>query len=604
MLHPCVHRVILLVGLAGTLYIIAAMPAWADNPVQRENARAGASDWQLTTPAANREIEGYASRTSVNRGESLNLFVNTAEASYTIDVYRMGWYEGAGARLILGGIQRTGRRQPMPDQDPATGLIECDWTDPYVLTMDDPNDPTKWVSGVYLAKLTAGTSGRQSYIVFVVREDARPSEYLFQASVTTYQAYNNWGGKSLYAFNSADGRPAHRVSFNRPYAISPNPLATSGNGAGDFLTTNSVPPTDPASPAGWECNMVRWLEREGYDVTYSTSLDTHADPTLLLAHKVWLSVGHDEYWTWEMRVNVERALAHGVSLAFFSGNVSYWQVRIEPSRSAREPNRTIVSYKDEAMREDPYALDGDPTNDHLVTVRWREPPVNRPEEALIGVMYDGNPVDQDIVIRDETHWVLSGTGLRAGERLPGLLGYEVDRQFGYAPSGTAIVAHSPYQVGQDTFYADMIVYRHPGGASVFAAGSIQWSWGLDDFNAPRLRTPRLHPAVQHMTRNVLARFAGDVFPSAVLRAPGHGGAGAPVPFDGGGSSDQDGRIVSYRWTFGDGHEGGGVKTEHVYERPGLYRVVLTITDDRGAASCATADVRITQPRTDGGDARP
>lgn len=602
--QPHVHRVILLAGVVIVLCALIAAPAWADNPAQRENARAGTGDWQLANPAANREIEGYASHTSVNRGESLSLFVNTAEPSYTIDVYRMGWYGDAGARLILGGVRRAGVRQPMPEQDPATGLIECDWADPYVLTVDDPDDPTNWVSGVYLAKLTAGTSGKQSYIIFVVREDARPSEYLFQASVTTYQAYNNWGGKSLYAFNSTDGRPARKVSFDRPYAISPNPLAASGHGAGDFLTTNSVPPADPASPAGWEYNMVRWLEREGYDVTYSTSLDTHADPALLRRHKVWLSVGHDEYWTWGMRANIERALAEGVSLAFFSGNVSYWQIRFEPGRSTRAPNRTIVSYKDGAPREDPYALDGDPANDHLVTVRWREPPVNRPEEALIGVMYDGNPVDQDIVIGDEAHWVLSGTGLRAGDRLPGLLGYEADRRFGYAPSGTAVVAHSPYQAGQDTFYADMTVYRHPSGASVFAAGSIQWSWGLDDFNAPRLRGPRLHPAARQIARNVLARLAGDVFPAAVLRAPDHGRAGVPVPFDAGASSDPDGKITGYRWTFGDGQGSEGLRAEHVYERPGVYQAALTVTDDRGAASRAAAEIRIGPRRADAEAARP
>ncbi|MES4785340.1 MAG: hypothetical protein C4294_05415, partial [Nitrospiraceae bacterium] len=348
-------------------------PVEAANPIQLENLRPGTAAWQLTQPAEYGEIEGYASLTSVNRGGQISFFVNTAEPFYTIDIYRMGWYGGAGARLVRGGITRKGIQQSIPSPDPLTGLIECNWTDPYVLITSNPADPSDWLSGIYLAKLTAGVSGKQSYIIFAVREDDRPSDYLVQSSVTTYQAYNNWGGKSLYQFNSV-GSPARKVSFNRPYVGSENPLAARGNGAGDFLTNNSVPPKDPASPAGWEYNMVRWLEREGYDVTYSTNIDTHANPMLLALHKAWLSIGHDEYWSWEMRANIERARDRNVGLAFFSGNTCYWQIRLEPSPTTGEPNRTIVAYKDEALREDPYALDADPTNDHFITSRWREPP--------------------------------------------------------------------------------------------------------------------------------------------------------------------------------------------------------------------------------------
>src|SRR5205807_1234894 len=128
--------------------------------------------------------------------------------------------------------------------------VECRWTNPYVLAIPStPGDPTDWASGVYLAKLTTGVSGKQSYIIFAVRDDARPSSYLFQSSVTTFQAYNSWGGKSLYDFSSTGGR-AFKVSFNRPY--------DDGAGTGNFV--NGV--------SGWEHNMLRFLEREGYDVAY------------------------------------------------------------------------------------------------------------------------------------------------------------------------------------------------------------------------------------------------------------------------------------------------------------------------------------------------
>jgi hypothetical protein len=474
------------------------------NPVQRENARPGTREWRLTRPAMDREIEGYASRTSVNRGDTISLFVHTTDSSYRIDVYRMGWYGGMGARLIAGPIIRHGVSQPMPSMDSRTGFIECAWIDPYSMTAGSQANQEEWVSGIYLAKLTTEASGAQAYIIFVVRDDERPSDFLFQSSVTTYQAYNNWGGKSLYDFNSAGGR-AHLVSFNRPYARSGNPAAAYGNGAGDFVTNNAVPPTDASSPSGWEYNMVRWLEREGYDVSYSTNIDTHADGRLLERHKGWLSVGHDEYWTWHMRAHVEAARDRGVNLAFFSGNVCYWQIRLEPSLLTGEPHRTIVSYKDDALMRDPYALGGADHRKQL-TVRWRDPPVNRPEESLIGVMYDGNPVDGDIIITKPDHWTMAGTELRAGDRLPRLLGYEADRTFGAAPTGMTILAQSPYEFEGRSHVAHMASYTLSDGTTVFAAGTIQWSWGLDDFNAPDLRLSSLNPGAQQITRNVLTRF--------------------------------------------------------------------------------------------------
>lgn len=251
--------------------------------------------------------------------------------------------------------------------------------------------------------------------------------------------------------------------------------------------------------------MVRWLEREGYDVSYSTTIDTHSDAQLLELHKGWLSIGHDEYWTSQMRAHVEDARNRGVNLAFFSGNVCYWQIRLEPSVVTGDPDRTIVSYKDDALQRDPYALD-DLGKRQLMTVRWRDQPVSRPEESFIGVMYDGNPVDGDIVITKPDHWTMAGTDLHNGDRLPRLLGYEADRAFGNAPPDTTILAESPYQFEGQTHLANMAIYTLANGATVFAAGTIQWSWGLDDFNAPELRVSSLNPSVQQITRNVLEQF--------------------------------------------------------------------------------------------------
>ncbi|PAX60107.1 N,N-dimethylformamidase beta subunit family domain-containing protein [Brunnivagina elsteri] len=499
------------------------------NSIVLENNKLGTTDWQLRNPAKNREIEGYASLTSVNRGGEIKLFVNTKDPGYTIEIYRMGWYQGKGGRQVSPGIFRQATKQPSPIVDQVTGLIECDWKKPYVLKIPSKyDDLSQWVSGFYLAKLTGSRSGKQSYIIFVVRDDSRPSDILFQSSVTTYQAYNNWGTMSLYRWNS-QGKQASKVSFNRPYAKSPNRVAAYGVGAGEFLT--NFQPKRRTSNSGWEYNIVRWLEKNGYDVTYGTNIDTHENnldeisgKSMLLLHKAFLSVGHDEYWSWQMRDNVEAARDAGVSLGFFSANTCYWQIRLEPSRIRGDINRIIVSYKEgEAL--DPFARDRDPNNDYLITTLWRRKPINRPEDMLIGVMYDTFQVNADILIQNTApEWFIANTQLSKNTaqtsknlfgfgnsttkeiRLTGLLGYEVDKMFNSAPENTIRIAHSPYRHGGRTKYSDMTVYTADSGATVFATGTIQWSWGLDNFNAPQLRPSLLSQDAQVITRNVLAKM--------------------------------------------------------------------------------------------------
>ncbi|HEX9984305.1 MAG TPA: N,N-dimethylformamidase beta subunit family domain-containing protein, partial [Thermoanaerobaculia bacterium] len=467
-------------------FVCTATSLFASNPIQIENARPGNRDWTTGgNEAANGEIEGYTSPASVNRGESVRIYVNTPEPSYILQVFRMGWYGGAGARRVFGPVTLPGTAQPMPTPQPGTGLIECQWTSPYVLGIPATDD---WPSGVYLVKLTAPVAAKHKFAIFVVRDDARFSNHNFQLSVTTYQAYNNWGGKSLYTFNSSGGVAARKVSFDRPYIT--------GSGTGDFLYR-------------WEYNMLRFLEREGYDVTYSTNVDTHARPAQMLNRQDWLSIGHDEYWSWEMFDHVQAARDAGIDLGFFSANSAYWQIRFEPSSSG-DPYRTIVSYKEKAMQEDPYALDADPTNDHLITEQFRDQPVNRPESQLLGVQYIYNPVTNgDMIIDDVTTqpWVFEGTGLVNGSRLPMLLGYEVDHMTQFSPPNTVRLGHSPYNdVNSGTVeYSDMTIYDAPSGAHVFATGTIQWAWGLDTWNEG---ANKVNPAAQQMTRNILRRFAG------------------------------------------------------------------------------------------------
>ena len=485
-------------GATVLLVALAATPVWAAS-IRAENQKPGTPDWEITQPAENREIEGYASQTSVDAGEPIDLFVNTRADRYTVDIYRMGWYGGAGARRVAGPFERRGVRQSIPTPDPDTGLIECRWTDPIRVETRDADGP--WTTGVYLARLTIvpdhpGAPARQTYIVFVVRDDAGRAPIVFQSSVTTFAAYDNWGGKSLYAFNSGDA-PARKVSFDRPYAS--NPYGVRLDGAGDFLRR-------------WEYNAVRFLERDGYELRYITDVDTHVRG--IGDARVYLSIGHDEYWSWEMRRAIERARDRGTHLAFLGADVGYWQIRFEPD-AAGAADRTIVAYKEAAATRDPLALDADPRNDRYVTGRFRDQPASRPEERLVGVMYAADPVDADIVVDAPRHWVFDGTGLKAGDALRGLLGYEVDMMYGVGPRGIERLAHSPFiDHGGRRRYADMTIYRAASGAFVFATGSMQWNWGLDDYNAPVWHPKRADPRAQRITHNVLDRMlATDPIPT-------------------------------------------------------------------------------------------
>ena len=240
----------------------------SSNPILEENSLPGAEDWGLTRPAFDREIEGYASLCSASSGQTLEFYVNTAAPSYTIQIFRMGWYGGRGARRVWGPVSAPGLRQPVPVPNPETGLVDCDWQSPVTVVVG-----SDWRSGVYLAKLEESVGHCQSYVIFVVRDDNDDAELAFQLPVNTYQAYNFWGGRSAYQWGSGDGLPwgstagppAVRISFNRPYAASTNPAAAFGMGAGEFLC--NVQPVSrgyPISSAGWDYNLVRWLEREGY----------------------------------------------------------------------------------------------------------------------------------------------------------------------------------------------------------------------------------------------------------------------------------------------------------------------------------------------------
>src|SRR5688572_3692660 len=477
---------IALMLVLGLLVSSALFPAGqtlaADNPIVVENQQAGSTGWLASRLAddASGQIKGYASATSVRQSESLTFHVTVNPAqTYTIDIYRIGWYAGQGGRLRQHVGPLDGVRQPPCGSDSTTGMIACNWAPSHTITV-----PSDWTSGVYLALLT-NAQGFQNYVPFVVRDD-RPAPLLYQQSVATDQAYNNYPndgitGKSLHSFNSFGATTvsgetrAVKVSFDRPYA-----------GAGAGISGNV------------EINFVRWLERTGYDVTYSTDVDTHANGAELRNHTAFLSVGQNEYWSKEMFDAAEAARDAGVSLGFFGAAAVEVQARFEPSASG-VADRVLVAYKDAAI---------DPVQGPTTTVVFREPPVNRPEQTLRGVqaLFTSLSNNTGFVVTNSSHWSYEGTGSSDGDVVPVIVGRQVDRfQTTYpSASGTSytVLSESPFTDATGVpNVAHSSIYRAPSGAWVFSAGTTSWSWGLDDF-ARNLADPR----IQRATANILNAF--------------------------------------------------------------------------------------------------
>ncbi|MBD2778872.1 DUF4082 domain-containing protein [Iningainema tapete] len=487
------------------------------NPIYLENQKPGTTDWKITNQASFMEIAGYAGATSVNKGESLPIKVSLAkDGNFTIEVYRLGYYRGTGGRLILTSSQIQGIHQPecqITDSD--TRLVECNWSTSYTLEVG-----ADWTSGLYIAKLIDQNSGKQSQVWFVVRDDSSNSDVLFQSSFNTFLAYNNayvyngTRGYSLYEFNSFDKQRAFKVSYDRPFA------QTLKDAQGEF---NNI--------LRWEYNMVRWLESQSYDVSYVTNLDVHYNSQLLLKHKVFLSVGHDEYWSKEQRDHVELARDAGVNLAFFSANTAYWRVRFENSTINGQPNRVMVCYKGAASPSEP-------------TDKFRSQLNNRPESALLGVMYVGDEdavyAGFDFVVKNSNDPYYANTGLKDNDTLGKLVGFEWDRiNTNASPNGLVILGESQFPGareeldntdiegfpdGTDPRIAHAVRYTAPSGAKVFSTGSIQWMWGLD---SDGVSEPREDPRAKQIAVNILADMgaipltpsAGIIVPSVTQKSP-------------------------------------------------------------------------------------
>ncbi|MFL5964294.1 MAG: N,N-dimethylformamidase beta subunit family domain-containing protein [Gaiellaceae bacterium] len=444
--------------LAGLIVGAATPGAGEIDAIRSENAKAGTLGW-LGIDNRTRAIEVYASATDALPGDDVPLHVSTAPAArYRILVYRLGWYGGVGAQLVscLPACDGAGFgvKQPVPAPD-ATGYINAGWP-----VTDSLHIGEGWVSGYYLIRvllLSGPAAGSSATTFLVVRRFRSTSAILVQVPVNTWEAYNGWGGKSLYPFSSADGRQAIRVSFDRPF----NWFVPGGQ-----------------RPLGWELPFVGFLERQGYDVSYQSDVWTNSHPRSLLHHRLDVVAGHDEYWTKAMRDSWGAARDAGVNLAFMGANAAYWQVRLQ------DDGRTILTYK--SM----YDPEPDPA---LKTAMFRELVPPRYECELIGIQHQGvglNWQPGDYTVQPgafATGWTRQ-TGLRSGAVIRGIVSVESDtipgNQTAASSCGNALTVLFHRQRGGDKDgNADATVYTAPSGARVFASGSHQFAWALTDFQS-------------------------------------------------------------------------------------------------------------------------
>ncbi|MFF1385648.1 DUF4082 domain-containing protein [Arthrobacter sp. NPDC058288] len=588
------------------------------NVIACENSKPGSpsSEWDISG-AGDSGIQGFATEISVNAGQPINFKVDTNASDYTIAVYRTGWYQGLGARKIASVTPLAFRQsQPQCLSDITTELYDCGtWAVSATWQV-----PATAVSGVYIALLTRPDTGGQSHITFIVRSDGSRSDVVFQTSDTSWQAYNTYGGADFYQ-GAVNGR-AYKISYNRPFA-------TRGDSLGrDFYFSNEYP-------------LVRFLEKNGYDVSYISGLDTDRNGAQLLNHKVFLSVGHDEYWSGAQRANMEAARNAGVNLQFLSGNEGYWRTRYEPSPVDGTGYRTITSYKETWSNGKV-----DPSTEWTGT--WRDPRfaaqsngAGLPENALTGTIYMSNYTDLPVTVNSEegktrlwrnTSLASLATGASA-ELAPHTVGYESDEDLdnGFRPAGlirlSTTTGPAP-QYLQDfgntvlpgTTTHNMTMYRAPSGALVFGAGTVQWTWGLDQQHDgdgapadPRIQQAQINlladMGAQPATRDAAlaaATASSDLTgPSVALSFPADGATiaqGSSVTITGT-ASDSGGGVVAGVEVSTDGgtswHPAQGKQTwSYTYLQRGLNTASVkarAVDDSANIGATASRDLVLTGP---------
>ncbi|HEV2635754.1 MAG TPA: N,N-dimethylformamidase beta subunit family domain-containing protein [Actinocrinis sp.] len=451
---------------------------------------AGDPDWRLTSAGPPNAIEGYTDKVSVRPGEQVGLYASTTGTSFTVRAYRVGWYGGAQAALVWQSGPVPGRAQAAPQYAAPTRTVSAAWEQSLSFST------TGWPEGAYLLRMDAD-NGHQRYIPFVVRSATAAGKVLLMHAPATWQAYNTWNGYDLYQGPDGNyGTRSYVVSFDRPY---------DDVGAVKFLT--------------YERAVVVLAERLGLPLAYTTGLDVHADRSVLDGASAIVSLGHDEYWTPEQRQYVTAARDAGTNLAFLGANTCFRRIQFRDTPLGT--NRAVACYKSSYTKDPLY-----PAQPDLVTTDFRVAPGADPESSMTGVLYEGYPVDAPYVVYSPDHWLFAGTGVTRGESFAHLVGVEYDRVTPSAPTPRPIqiLAHSPLVCDKTHSFSDSAYYTVPGGAGVFASGTMRWVEGLmagtRDDGGDHAMDARTGAFVTQVTENLLKAFA-----------VGPAGKNQPVPAD-------------------------------------------------------------------------
>lgn len=469
--------------------------------VVAENARRGTSSWKIVGTSTKGFIEGFASTTYAARGQVVTLYVSSSAPRFRVDAYRMGYYQGYGARLVWSSARMTGVVQPPCPVSKSTNTVSCDdWKASLRVAIS-----SSFVEGDYLLKLV-GSGSEQSYVPLTVWNPTSHAAYLLKNDVLTWQAWNPYGGYDFYQGlgSCVSTYPvcnrARVVSYDRPYAY--------GDGAADFLAE--------------EYPLVELAERRGLDVAYGTDVTVEQHPSIVGNHKVLLSLGHDECWALVEREAVQSAAEKGLNVVFFGASPMLRHVRLQSSPLGVD--REVVDYRDST--EDP--LDGK-GNQLLVTGNtWGSPPASWSEVPFVGEAYAGylepNAPHAAFVVADAAAWVFRGTGLGNGSSLPGVLASDYDElepDIAH-PSNVEILGHSP--IPGTSAYSDMTYYTMPEShAGILDSGTNNWIPALACGRGPDCSSLQ----VARITRNILSVLgrgpAGRYEPSLANR-PGLVGA--------------------------------------------------------------------------------
>ena len=442
-----------------------------------ENAKPGNPDWAIPAGLTGAAISGYADTTQAVAGQRVRLYVSTSAPWFSVRAYRMGYYGGADARLVWASAQMQGLNQNPCPLTAGVNMVSCSWTPSLTVSIG-----TQFPPGDYLFKLLA-VSGQQSYVPLTIADPGSHATYLVQNSIMSWQAWNNYGGYDMYGGTPGKSpRYADRsrvLSFDRPYAY--------GGGAADFL--------------GNELPLVEFLEQHGLDVSYVSDIAVNDDPSLILAHKVFLSLGHDECWAMAQRNGISQAITRGVNVVFFGASPILRHVRMQAGLTG--PDREMVDYRvpnqDPIYRTDPKDATGN---------TWAEPPADAPPSQITGDTYSGYGINAPMVISDASAWVFTGTGLRNGSSLPHVVRSDYDRYVRnhFTPRNVQVLTASPVVTSSGAHgIANMTYYTNPASnAGVLATGTNAWIASMAP--CPSGTTPCPASVVQAMTTNILRVF--------------------------------------------------------------------------------------------------